>query len=314
MANKKGSTPWNKGLTKETSDIIKQHSERMKEIHKTKNFNYGHICSDETKNKISESMKRWFSDPKNKEKHLEASKNNPNKKHTEETKRKLSELRKKWLSEHKDQHPWKNKDRFKSHPCENLKEYLKSKEICFVEEYQPFDDYNYCLDIAWPDEKIAIEVNGNQHYNSDGSLKEYYQKRHELFESRGWKLFELHYSKCYNIKLEDLDDILNLPIYDKEYVGKYISKREQKDKDKKEHQKKLNDEKIKDHNIKTNIVNDLINNSGIDFSKFGWVKQAEEYLLNKDSLFDKIIHRMIKKYRPDFFKREDVYIRKKSII
>lgn len=90
----------------------------------------------------------------------------------------------------------------------NLKSFLKEKGIKFIEEYEPFNDVNYCVDIAFPDEKIAIEVNGNQHYNKDGSLKDYYQKRHDLFVERGWKIFEIHYTKCYNIDIDYFKNII----------------------------------------------------------------------------------------------------------
>lgn len=132
--------------------------------------------------------------------------------HTEETKRLISKNRKKYLQEHKDEHVWKRNDKFISVPCEYLKDELRKKNIKFVEEFSPFDDYNYSVDIAWPNEKIGIEVNGNQHYNNDGTLTEYYQKRHNIFEERGWKLYEIHYTKCYKLTIETFEDIINLKI------------------------------------------------------------------------------------------------------
>ena len=55
----------------------------------------------------------------------------------------------------------------------------------------------YSIDIAFPDKKIGIEINGNQHYNRDGTLKEYYLKRHNDICNRGWLLYECHYSLVY---------------------------------------------------------------------------------------------------------------------
>ncbi|MDY5668732.1 MAG: hypothetical protein SPK43_05840 [Candidatus Onthovivens sp.] len=57
--------------------------------------------------------------------------------------------------------------------------------INFIEEYCPFIDSAISVDIAFPDIKIGIEINGNQHYNRDGSLKDYYQKRHDKLEEAG---------------------------------------------------------------------------------------------------------------------------------
>jgi len=233
-------------------------------------------------------------------------------KHSEETKKKLSEHMKQWLKDHKSEHVWKRNSKFLSIPCEHLKQYLKSKGINFVEEYEPFNDVHYCLDIAWPDEKIAIEVNGNQHYTYNGNLSKYYQKRHSLFENRGWKIFEIHYSKCYNPKIEDLNDILKLPIYDKDYVGKYISKKllrkQQKENKRKEKLLKIEEKETKEREI----IRNLLYNSGIDFSKSTWSKQSIEYLKSRNELWNKGIFRCIRKYFPEFLQRDDVWKRKGS--
>lgn len=118
-------------------------------------------------------------------------------KHTEETKKKLSKIRKEYLKNNPDKHPWKNGEKHKSKPCEILKNLLKSKNIKFVEEFTPLNDRYFSIDIAFPDKKIGLEVNGNQHYNRDGTLKPYYLERNTLIEKEGWKLYELHYSCCY---------------------------------------------------------------------------------------------------------------------
>lgn len=279
--------PWNKGLTKENNDSLKQIGLTLK-----------------NKYKNGELIPSFLG-----------------KHHTEETKKRISEKRKQWLLDHKDQHVWRRDSKFLSIPCENLKQYLRDKGINFVEEYEPFDDINYCVDIAWPDEKIAIEVNGNQHYNRDGSLSKYYQKRHNLFVSRGWKLFEIHYSKCFNIDINDINNILNLPIYDKDYVGKYFSKKEKQKEKQKEKTNKKNKQKQKIRNEKKQeiekqhkqIIYNLINNSGIDFTKSKWSAQAINYLLKRNELWNKGIFRCIRKYYPEFLQREDIYKRKGSI-
>lgn len=121
-------------------------------------------------------------------------------KHTEETKRKLSQIRKKWLSENPDKHPWRSGNKFKSKPCEKVKEFLKNKNIQFIEEYNPeIINRNFSIDIAIPDKKIAIEINGNQHYENTGKLKPYYQERNDLLESDGWIVYQVHYSCCFNL-------------------------------------------------------------------------------------------------------------------
>lgn len=89
----------------------------------------------------------------------------------------------------------------KSKPCEHLKTLLTNNGFTFTEEFLPLTDRLFRIDIAFVKEKIGIEVNGNQHYESDGTLKKYYRDRHVLIENHGWILHELHYSVVYDDKL-----------------------------------------------------------------------------------------------------------------
>jgi hypothetical protein len=127
---------------------------------------------------------------------------------SEEHKKKVSEGRKKWLKENPDKHPWRSHNKFKSKPCEKAKEFLKSLGISFIEEYDPqIEGRNFSIDIAMPEKKIAIEINGNQHYEKTGELKPYYKEREVLLESNGWIVYEIHYSACF--KLEKWADFVN---------------------------------------------------------------------------------------------------------
>ena len=126
--------------------------------------------------------------------------------HTEESKKIISEKRKKFLSENKNSHVWKRNDKFKSVPCEYFKNILKENLINFIEEYSPITSNSFSIDIAFPDKKIGIEINGNQHYNKDKTLKEYYKNRHEIIKKEEWKLFQVHYSLVY--KKEFIDNFI----------------------------------------------------------------------------------------------------------
>jgi hypothetical protein len=134
--------------------------------------------------------------------------------HTEEAKKKVSEARIKWLQDNPDKHPWRSKGKFLSVPCEHLKKCLREEGLPFEEEYQPFPERFFSLDIAFPDKKIAVEVNGNQHYeivpNSTcpGLLKTYYLNRHRLLVAEGWTVLEVHYPEAF--KEETLGRIRSL--------------------------------------------------------------------------------------------------------
>jgi hypothetical protein len=126
--------------------------------------------------------------------------------HSAETKAILSIKRKNFLKQNPEAHSWKNSDKHNSVPCENVKKFLLDNNYNFIEEFTPLKERFFSIDIAFPDQKIGLEINGNQHYNSDGTLKPYYQERHDLIESAGWRLIEIHYSQCF--KNDFLIDII----------------------------------------------------------------------------------------------------------
>ena len=134
--------------------------------------------------------------------------------HTEESKNKISIGRKKFLKANPNEHPWKKSSKFKSVPCENIKKVLDKMGIKYVSEFTVSNDRMFSIDIAFPTRKIAIEVNGNQHYNKNGTLKDYYQKRHDYITSLGYKVYEIHYSLFFNEN--NIIDIINNIVKEKE--------------------------------------------------------------------------------------------------
>ena len=162
----KGSIGWNKGLTKETDVRIANASKKLHDGYETGRLTPSFL----------------------------------NKHHSKESKMKMSSSRKKYLSDNPNKHPWKNSSKFKSVPCEKVKNQLRLFGLTFTEEYKPLEDRNFSIDIAFLDVKIGLEINGNQHYSDheNGILSEYYQERHDLIEADGWKLIEIHYANVYH--------------------------------------------------------------------------------------------------------------------
>jgi hypothetical protein len=117
---------------------------------------------------------------------------------TDELRNHLSAKRKEYLQNNPESHPWRKGNRNKSVPCEKFKEKLKEYNIEFVEEYIPLSNRSFSIDIAIPNKMIGIEINGQQHYDNTGKLKPYYQERHDLIQSQGWILYEIHYSLIWN--------------------------------------------------------------------------------------------------------------------
>lgn len=131
---------------------------------------------------------------------------------TPEQRQRMSAAKRKWNLENPERLRQLMIERAKnlSVPCERLKTWLRTREIPFIEEFEPLRHLGryYSIDIAFPDRKIGIEVNGNQHYEKDGRLKERYQKRHDDIEADGWTLYEIHYPICF--KEDAIDEMVRL--------------------------------------------------------------------------------------------------------
>jgi very-short-patch-repair endonuclease len=219
--------------------------------------------------------------------------------YSNEQRKNLSIKRKKFLKNNPDKHPWKKSDKFKSVPCENLKKYLINHKIDYIDEYEPLENRFFSIDIAFPQIKVGIEVNGNQHYNADGTLKAYYQQRHNLITAAGWKIIEVHYSQCYNE--ESIKQILNfkIPYDDQKIIQSILEQRKNKEKIIKIpkvrglKRKQNNDEKWK-------LLKDEIFKKNIDFKKFGWVKEVAKVINISPQ---KIKGWMIRNHK-DFYERE----------
>lgn len=208
---------------------------------------------------------------------------------SDETKKLISNIRRKWLIENPNRHPWRIKS--KSKPCEEFKKFLLNRGIKFLEEVLVSKDRFYSVDILIPEYSTVVEINGNQHYNSFGELKDYYKSRNSFIKSKGWNVYEIHYSLVYNIgfceiildKIKNNENV-NLTFYIKE-------KKEKKFKNRKEYWENRKDVKVNKYSKK---LEDL-KNSNVNFSKIGWVKLASEILEVKN------VGKLLKEIDPSFY-------------
>ena len=229
---------------------------------------------------------------------------------SEEHKQKIKEGLKKWKEIHREE--FLAYSRGQSKCCENFKQYLRNNNINFIEEYIPYPNERlYSLDISFPDEKIAIEINGSQHYDKDGNLNQSTLDKQKFFEERGWKIIQIYYKWCYGVLYtnKEINSIFDLPIHNKNYVKEIYKRSYKKQQDKivKEKEK----QKIEDNHKQ--IIYNLIYNSNIDFSKSGWSAKAYKYLKERNELWNKHIFGLIRNFFPDFLKQENVWKRKGSI-
>lgn len=217
--------------------------------------------------------------------------------HSDNMKKHLSEKRINYLLNNKDKHVWKKNSKFISVPCEILKNILNDNNISYIEEYSPLKECNYSLDIAFPDKMLALEINGNQHYNKDGSLKEYYKKRENIFISNNWKIIQIHYLLCYNNDyINNLLKFINNTTSINDFIyNNYIPKI-----------KKIKITKKEKYEQKQQYYYNIITNSNIDFNKFGWVQKLSVILNIKPQHINKIMKKyLLHFYNTNCYKRKN---------
>lgn len=113
--------------------------------------------------------------------------------HTEETKKKISEARIKFLHENPDMVPYKlnHYTKGRSYAEEYWKVILDSNNLVYEEQYQIGP---YQLDFAFPNLKIDLEIDGDQHH-LDKRVVESDKRRNIYLENLGWTIVRVKWSE-----------------------------------------------------------------------------------------------------------------------
>ena len=157
---------WNKGLTKDNCESLKRASEKYKAKIKSGEIipkQLGKPLSEEVKKKISESMKRA---------HKEGKAHN------------IGSSR--WNNEHSYPEKWLIR------VLENEFQMIENKDY---RTEMPFGKFS--LDFAWPDRKICIELDGDQH-NRFEEQKRRDKEKDELLKESGWRELRINWKDCYS--------------------------------------------------------------------------------------------------------------------
>lgn len=209
----------------------------------------------------------------------------------DELRQKMSIARKKYLKENPEKHPWKKNEKFKSIPCERLKSVLEKEGIEFISEFQPLlnEGKFYTIDIVIPKLKTGIEINGEQHYNRDKTLKKYYQERHNEIVNSGWNLLEYHYSFCYkeeeiNKLIHSLKNDIEISTYEFELASFLKKPKEKKAK----------------KSIDLSKYEEVF--SKLDLSSIGWVQKAANML--------RVSHTHVRRVQRKYFPELESFNRK----
>lgn len=152
----KGSS-WNKGLTKETDARIAKYVNTLKDGYKSgriKNPNLGKVHSEEFKQKVSQSMKKFF-------------------------------------KEHPDRVPYLlNHSSKESYPEKYFRELFENEGIVGYKKDLP--TLGYFLDFGFEKQKIDFEVDGSQHWN-DPRIVEHDMKRNKKLIENGWTVIRIRW-------------------------------------------------------------------------------------------------------------------------
>lgn len=126
-------------------------------------------------------------------------------KHTEETKNKISNSRKKYLSEHPDKVPYLlNHSSNKSYPETYFEQVFVDENIPLKYHLQVS---KYELDFYNEDYKIDVEIDGEQHY-LDKRIFESDKERNAYLESLGWTVFRIRWSEYKQLPLESKRSVI----------------------------------------------------------------------------------------------------------
>lgn len=167
----------------------------------------------------------------------------------------------------------------------------------FPEAKKNYHVNRFFLDLAWPEKKCYIEVNGEQHYTESGIIHD--KEREEILKEEGWTLIsKIRWKDFQRMSISQRElfvENLKKSIEDRTFIESPVI--ENASKNKKSSYKESLD------NLK-NTRWELIQKSDIDFQKFGWVKKVSEMF----GIAENKAGKYIRKNYPDFY--ETCYKRK----
>lgn len=177
----------------------------------------------------------------------------------------------------------------------------------------------FLLDFAWPDKWIYIEVDGEQHFESQQSI-DHDLEREKILEDNGWKcITRIRWSWFKSLsdteKTVYLDSLKNMILGESTKLISFVSEKEKKELEytqKLEEAKKLGTltKNGRLHNFMkpTQIWEErksLILESGVNINKYGWKSEVQK----ATGLSRRIIDETINHFKDDF---ENIIFKRKS--
>lgn len=121
----------------------------------------------------------------------------------EEMKRKISERMKKFCLENPKNVPYiRNHSSKQSYPESYFEDLLKKENIFCEKEYHIL---TYWVDFCWPNKKLILEINGEQHY-VDKKIVNHDKIRLEKLKNIGWTVKIIRWSKWQSLNKEEKEN------------------------------------------------------------------------------------------------------------
>ena len=225
---------------------------------------------------------RWC---KNNPKRQESYSKRDSKNVSEETKKKISDSMKKYYC---GSSIWRTQ-------IEKRKSYAEQYfDDCFPEAEKNYHVNRFFLDLAWSDRKVYLEVDGEQHYTKEGLERD--KERDTILENEGWTLISrVRWSEFQKLSQEEKEDFIYR-------VGALVVAHEP-------HKLDIRSgsipspEKISEIQKKKEDRWNIIQQSNIDFSKFGWVKEISKLFRISENKAGAYIARNFPEFYKNCYKR-----------
>lgn len=261
------------------------------EIKRKYNISYTHL------KKILGNLRSGSESQRNVKKH-----NKRKYKASDETKKKLSIARTKWLLENPDKNVWR--ERKISYPEKIFKERLEelglNKHYLIIRERSVFP---YYIDFAFENEKVAFEIDGDQHEWGEVKIKDL--EKEDKLKKEGWRIYRATAKQVLQNRDLVIQQLLEF-IGDKKteydkcgiilYNGKY-----------KESKRKIKEEKILNNGLSNKQLDYSIKQRKIErppfetllkeIDEFGYVGTGKKYGISDNSIRKWI--KWYKKYHKD---------------
>jgi very-short-patch-repair endonuclease len=155
-----------------------------------------------------------------------------------------------------------------------------------------YPEYPYFIDFAFLNIRIAVEIDGKQHFRNKKN-QDRDTKKQKVLMDKGWKVYRIRFDALNENTVKEFLCIISNPtvyrtkILEPKLFKFYSYKKIKSD----ERSKKIKEAFYKKE--KNNI--DKVRNSNIDFSKFGWVTQISKIIDKQPQR----INRWMKRYCPE---------------